>query len=516
MLFTSHIFIFLFLPTALAVMAFAKNYSLKIQLIIMISISLCFYTSNSSSQVAVLIFSILVNHSLISFAALSKNLIYRNAFYIASIFINIIILAYYKYFSFILMNFEIIRYIILPLYWNGWGIEAWKPEIGHYLITNPWGMTGNIISIPLGLSFFTFQQIAYLNDLWSGNIKNHKFLDYCFCVTFFPHLVAGPIVNYSELLPQLENKNIFKFNKFNIVAGFALFIIGLAKKNVIADPLSQIANIGFDHASQKLYLSPFIAWTSAFAYSFQLYFDFSGYSDMAIGLAKMFSVDLPVNFLSPYKSSNIIEFWRSWHITLSRFLKQYIYIPLGGNRVNSYRAYLNLIIVMLIGGIWHGAGWTYIIWGVLHGTFLVINHMWQKFSIKYTITRYYPKWISWFVTFICVTIAWIFFRSNSIISALNFIISLLNFDQYKIFDEKISFEYLLLPLSAIISFFMPNSTEIMSQYKIGIMPSGHPIDCPKTVYTWRYTCAYLFITALAAGVAIFYQTELPQFLYWKY
>jgi D-alanyl-lipoteichoic acid acyltransferase DltB (MBOAT superfamily) len=259
------------------------------------------------------------------------------------------------------------------------------------------------LALPLAISFFTFQQIAYLVDSYRKETKEYDFLNYALFVTFFPQLIAGPIVHHKEMMPQFASKwNLVK-NYRNIALGLFIFSIGLFKKVVIADTFATWATPGFDVATT---LTFFEAWATSLSYTFQLYFDFSGYTDMAIGAALLFNIKLPINFNSPYKATDIQDFWRRWHITLSRFLRDYIYIPLGGNRKGSFRTYNNLIITFLLGGLWHGAGWTFVFWGFLHGVALAIHRVWSSLGFKIW------TWLAWLITFNFVNIAWIFFRAK--------------------------------------------------------------------------------------------------------
>lgn len=278
----------------------------------------------------------------------------------------------------------------------------------------------NII-LPLAISFFTFQQIAYLVDAYRGEAREYSFLHYSLFVTFFPQLIAGPIVHHKEMLPQFAKNSTYKFHFSNFNIGLTIFIIGLFKKVVLADSIAIYSTPVFASADAGNNITFFEAWGGAIAYSLQLYFDFSGYADMAIGLAKMFGINLPLNFNSPYKSVNIIEFWRRWHMTLSRFLKDYLYISLGGNRKGSKN--LNLLLTMLLGGLWHGASYNFVIWGGLHGIFLIVNHGWQQFRHK-VLNHDLKKsskagtLFSIGFTFLSVTVAWVFFRAESLQGAL--------------------------------------------------------------------------------------------------
>ena len=259
------------------------------------------------------------------------------------------------------------------------------------------------LALPLAISFFTFQQIAYLVDSYRGETKEYDFLNYAVFVTFFPQLIAGPIVHHKEMMPQFASSRNMVKNYKNIALGLFIFSIGLFKKVVIADTFAVWATAGFDTATT---LNLFEAWATSLSYTFQLYFDFSGYTDMAIGLALLFNIKLPINFNSPYKATDIQDFWRRWHITLSRFLRDYVYIPLGGNKKGEYRTYNNLLATFIIGGIWHGAGWTFVFWGFLHGVALMIHRAWSRLGFKLW------TWLAWLITFNFVNIAWVFFRAK--------------------------------------------------------------------------------------------------------
>jgi alginate O-acetyltransferase complex protein AlgI len=283
-------------------------------------------------------------------------------------------------------------------------------------------LTVQNIVLPLAISFFTFTQIAYIVDAYKLKTKPYSFLDYCLFITFFPHLIAGPIIHHHELIPQFEDPAIYRLNLRNLALGLTLFGLGLFKKVVFADYAAGYANTVFYQAGHQPVVPLIDAWVGAIGYTVQLYFDFSGYSDMAIGAAKMFGIDFPTNFNSPYKSTSIIDFWRRWHITLSNFLRDYLYIPLGGSRQGTLRRHLNLIVTMLLGGLWHGAGWTYVMWGGMHGLFLVVNHQWNAWQKQrgFNLADRLP-WTSklaGIVTFIAVVIAWVFFRAETFPAAL--------------------------------------------------------------------------------------------------
>ena len=278
------------------------------------------------------------------------------------------------------------------------------------------------VVLPIGISFFTFTQIAFLVDTYQGKVREPRFLPYLLFVTYFPHLVAGPVLHHAEMMPQFARSETYRFRLDNVVSGLTLLTIGLFKKVILADGIQPFVAPAFDSALAQP-LTGLEAWGGVLAYSLQLYFDFSAYSDMAIGLSRVFNVELPLNFNSPYKARNISDFWRRWHMTLSRFLRDYLYVPLGGNRKGPIRRYANLLTTMLLGGLWHGAGWTFVIWGGLHGLYLVIHHAWQGVTERMKIA---PRWlqsrgaaaVSVLITFVAVTIAWVFFRATSLEAAL--------------------------------------------------------------------------------------------------
>jgi D-alanyl-lipoteichoic acid acyltransferase DltB (MBOAT superfamily) len=319
---------------------------------------------------------------------------------------NVALLGYFKYTDFMIDNFNLLA-------------DANVPSLD--------------LALPLAISFFTFQQISYLVDSFRQETKEYDFLNYALFVTFFPQLIAGPIVHHKEMMPQFTKVRNKVKNYRNIAMGLFIFSIGLFKKVVIADTFAVWATAGFDTATT---LNLFEAWATSLSYTFQLYFDFSGYTDMAIGLALLFNIRLPINFNSPYKATDIQDFWRRWHITLSRFLKNYVYIPLGGNRKGEFRTYNNLLATFIIGGIWHGAGWTFVFWGFLHGIALVIHRAWSKLDFKIW------TWLAWLITFNFVNIAWVFFRAkewNDAVIVLSGMVGLSGIRIHTILQNKLSF-----------------------------------------------------------------------------
>jgi D-alanyl-lipoteichoic acid acyltransferase DltB (MBOAT superfamily) len=274
------------------------------------------------------------------------------------------------------------------------------------------------VVLPLGISFYTFQQIAYLVDTARGDIRIRSFLDYATTVSFFPHLIAGPIILYRDILPQFAASTVIRLDQANFALGITLFVAGLAKKVIVADWMATYATPVFDAASMGMPPTLTEAWGGALAYTLQLYFDFSGYSDMAVGLGLMFNIRLPVNFNSPYKAVDIVDFWRRWHITLSYFLRRYLYVALGGNRRGPARRYVNILITMLLAGLWHGAGWTFILWGAYHGLLLCVNHLWHglRASLGFPVPAMPSRlgtWAGRALTLLAVIFGWVVFRAGS-------------------------------------------------------------------------------------------------------
>jgi D-alanyl-lipoteichoic acid acyltransferase DltB (MBOAT superfamily) len=388
MLFNSYEFIFLFLP----IMFFGYFYLTSRRLIIgskvwLVLGSLFFYSYWNVLYLPLILASMLVNYAIGSSMpkfdkARRGKRPTRKQMLIAGILFNIGLLGYFKYTDFFLENFN--------------GLFGASIPLPH-------------IALPLAISFFTFQQIAYLVDSYRNEAKEYDLLNYAVFVTFFPQLIAGPIVHHKEMMPQFSSKWNMVKNYRNIALGLFIFSIGLFKKVVIADTFAQWATQGFDHAPV---LNLFEAWATSLSYTFQLYFDFSGYTDMAIGAALLFNIRLPINFNSPYKARSIQDFWRRWHITLSRFLRDYVYVPLGGNRSGRYRTYGNLFATFLIGGLWHGASWMFVIWGALHGVAMIIHRIWQALGFRLW------GWLAWLVTFNFINVTWVFFRAESMDDAL--------------------------------------------------------------------------------------------------
>jgi alginate O-acetyltransferase complex protein AlgI len=352
--------------------------------------SIFFYGWWNPAYIGLMVGSILANYS---FGLLLAGKYRSKMLLMLCVTMNLLLLGYYKYTDFFIVNINELA-----------GLD-WQLH--------------NIV-LPLGISFFTFTQIAYLVDVYRAEVREARLTDYFLFVTYFPHLIAGPIIHHKEMMPQFSYKATEQITAQNLTAGMVLFTIGLAKKILIADRVVEYVGPVFSAAEQGATLTFFEAWGGALAYTLQLYFDFSGYADMALGLSLMFGIRLPLNFNSPYKSTNIIEFWRRWHMTLSRFLRDYLYIGLGGNRKGPFRRYVNLWLTMLLGGLWHGAGWTFVVWGAMHGSYLCINHGWRALFGKRppVLPEAVRTLIYGAITFLAVTVAWVFFRAETFSGAV--------------------------------------------------------------------------------------------------
>ncbi len=388
MLFNSYIFLFLFLPITWVLFRLACTFRLThIAIIILMIASLVFYSYWNPIFVLLILISIGFNYTwgrLLEVKTSPSRLLL-----FVGVAVNLSAIGYFKYANFLMAN-------VCGLFDVRWGEKD--------------------IFLPLGISFFTFQQIAYLVDCHRGITRERNVAQYALFVSFFPQLIAGPIVHHGEMISQFRRLRTYVMNYRNIAMGLGFLSLGLLKKLVIADSFSPWVKDAFDTSDALTFIE---AWGAALAYTFQIYFDFSAYSDMAVGLGKLFNIDLPMNFNSPYKATSIIDFWQRWHMTLSRFLKDYIYIPLGGNRRGVLRRYLNLLATMFIGGLWHGAAWTFVFWGGLHGVLLCINHAARRLCRRFSVSV--PAWAGWMLTFGSVVFGWVFFRAESFGRAISIV-----------------------------------------------------------------------------------------------
>jgi alginate O-acetyltransferase complex protein AlgI len=502
MLFNSFEFIFIYLPITLAgFIIIGRFVAAPIARVVWLALaSLAFYAYWNVDFLPIIVVSIVANF----FFALAIAAMLRASrlIFIAAVATNLALLGFYKY-----GNFAV--------------------EIYNAIAPHP--MAPSAVALPLGISFFTFTQIAYLADVTFGRAYERNFIKYVLFVTYFPHLIAGPIIHHREMMPQFAAAEP-RLSADRLAIGLTIFVIGLFKKAVIADYLSSIADPIFAAAAKGAILSSVDAWGGALAYSLQIYFDFSGYCDMAIGISFLFGIALPFNFDAPYKSRNIIEFWRRWHITLSRFLRDYLYIPLGGNRHGEVRRGLNLAATMVIGGLWHGAGFTFIIWGALHGLFLTINHEWLKVRKRSPVlsrvgeTPVYAL-MSLLLTQICVVVAWVFFRADTL-STAGSLLAAMGTPLLRFKASATTMRGMVSPLSFCViaagyavCFVMPNVNEMFLKNHVGLDTYGLPQAWSIVRLHWTMKVPWAVATATAfviALVAILAAGEGSPFLYFQF
>jgi len=398
MLFNSYAFIFFYFPIVLLGFFLIGKRNARAAAGFLALASLFFYGWWSVNALPLLVGSICFNYwaglRLTREAGRSEGK--RKHMLVMALTVNLVVLGIFKYANFFLSNVN-----------DGLAAAGFTPlPLLH-------------IALPIGISFYTFTQIAFLVDCWQGKVHERSFIHYVLFVTYFPHLIAGPVLHHAQMMPQFANPATYRVNYDKVALGIAIFVFGLAKKLLIADPVGQYADLMFNGVHGGVQPSLYTAWFGVLAYTLQIYFDFSGYSDMAVGLSLCLGVQLPLNFSSPYKSTSIVEFWRRWHISLSTFLRDYLYVPLGGNRKGPARRYLNLFLTMLLGGLWHGAAWTFVLWGALHGAFLIVNHLWNLKYRRESTPGPLARVLGWLLTFVCVMIAWVVFRAESMSAAMD-------------------------------------------------------------------------------------------------
>lgn len=403
MLFTSAGFAFLYLPVVFAGFFLIGRRSEWLAAAWLLLASLLFYAHWQPAHTLLLVGSIVWNFlvgrqigtsSARSAAAASATNSSPRRWLALGVAVNLLLLGYFKYANFLIDNLNLLL---------GSAID-----IGR-------------IELPIGISFFTFTQIAFLADTYQKGLREYRPVHYGLFVTYFPHLVAGPVLHHAQMMPQFSLADTYRPRFAHIASGMAIFCIGLFKKVVIADGIAPYADSVFNATAQGQIPTMAEAWLATLAYTAQLYFDFSGYSDMAIGLSRLFNIRLPYNFNSPYQCGSIIDFWRCWHISLSNFLRDYLYIALGGNRRGAFIRYRNLMITMVLGGLWHGASWNFVIWGTLHGAYLLVNHGWRALlgSAHARLASGLPYRIAaWSCTLLTVMIGWVWFRATDFGSAL--------------------------------------------------------------------------------------------------
>ncbi|MGO1117640.1 MBOAT family O-acyltransferase [Rhodovibrionaceae bacterium A322] len=517
MLFNTDEFIFLFLPIVLAgFFLLGRLGAHRACLLWLVAASLFYYGWWNPLYIILVGGSMMFNYTLGSYIGLSNKQDQRQQAKMLTtigVVANLGLLGYYKYANFFLENLDAV-------------------------VGQNWTL-GEII-LPVGISFFTFQQIAYLVDAYKGETKDYDFVQYSLFVMFFPQLIAGPIVHHKEMLPQFARAHTYKPRWSNVAIGSTIFAIGLGKKMLLADPLATVATPVFVAAGNGEELAFFEAWKGSIAYGLQLYFDFSGYSDMAIGLARMFGIRLPLNFNSPYKATGIIDFWRRWHMTLSRFLRDYIYIPLGGSRKGLSRRYINLMATMVLGGLWHGAGWSFMLWGFLHGFFLIVNHGWRYLMGKPS-TNPWAIFCARFITFVVVILAWVPFRAENMTDTMTVYRGMMNLPE--------NFSAVLAPLGwlgftfngptaggdelwlvAILIFWLsfvwllPNTQDLLARFRPAYHFDSSKLDkarlsfllkSPFVAY-WRPQIVWGILVGLILGLSLMSLNQVSEFLYYQF
>jgi D-alanyl-lipoteichoic acid acyltransferase DltB (MBOAT superfamily) len=500
MLFSSYTFLFQFLPATVLAFAAARRHSPRAGIMVLVGASLFFYGAWRPVYLLLFAASVAVNFAL---GLRMEDPLRRRGTGTFGVALNLAGLCYFKYTNFIFDSLNTLTGAPLPFV--------------------------NII-LPLGISFFTFQQIAYLVDVMRGARVERDIVSYTLFVSFFPHLIAGPLVHHAEMIPQFKRGRTGR-SAVLAARGLAIFAAGLFKKVVIADNLAQFVSPVFAHLDAGGGVTTSWAWLATLAYTLQIYFDFSGYSDMAIGLALLFGIRLPVNFRSPYQATSIIEFWRRWHITLSRFLRDYLYIPLGGNRLGEQRRYANLLVTMLLGGLWHGAGWNFLVWGGLHGLYLSINHLWRGWrgsKPEASIAGLMVKGTGWAITFFAVVVAWVFFRTKTAAGAWQMLQGLFGAEAgssayaspgiLRLMDLPmlVGEERLLLigggavALALAMALCLPNVPQLFRYREYRRAPER------AAWVRWRPNAAWALLSALALAISLFGMWQRLEFLYFQF
>lgn len=502
MLFHSIEFLFVFLPvTWIGFLLLVRAGRYRGVLAWLTFASLVFYGWWNPAYLALIGGSMLMNFGIGRFVGSGASRGLRGTAVVLGLVANLGALGYFKYANFFVDNINI-------LFGAGWNLER--------------------VILPLAISFFTFQQVAYLVDVWRGGSPKYSFVEYCFFVAFFPQLIAGPIVHHQEMLPQVARERWKPVRMLNLQVGITIFILGLFKKMVLADGCAEYASPIFNATADGLVFSTVDTWVGVVAYSLQLYFDFSGYSDMAIGLARCFGIVLPLNFDAPYRATNIIAFWRRWHITLSRFLRDYVYIPLGGSRRGVTLRYSNLMITMLLGGLWHGAGWNFVIWGGLHGLYLVINHLfnglrWFQFAAG-TVAARLAALGGWAIMMLAVMVGWVFFRAVDFDSAWAMVRTMFGFGapMSEGFPPAInvllagSGKFVWLGAVAAVALFAPSTQEYLRNYRpaFGLRRKDKSCRWPA----WRPTVRHALLLGVIAFLVFrrYFQLAPTEFLYFNF
>ena len=489
MLFNSFEFIFGLLPIAWVAWQFLLRRNLVAAATVALMVaSLFFYGWWNPQYILLIVGSIAFNYLVGSLLERRVGKRAGSALLALGVVANLTLLGYFKYAAFVIVNLNALTGAATPV--------------------------PNIV-LPLAISFFTFHQIAYLVDAFHGETRGSTLPQYAAFVTFFPQLIAGPIVRYREMIPQLKAIGPGTVTAEGLATGACFFITGLFKKVVIADNVAPYSTRVFAAADAGQAISPEFAWLGVLAYTAQLYFDFSGYADMAVGAGRMFGLNLPFNFNSPYRADSIAEFWRRWHMTLSRFLRDYLYIPLGGNRHGWRRRYVSLLVTMLLGGLWHGAGWNFVIWGGLHGVALVIQQMWRSIAgVKHAFTSNVGRLAGWFLTMLVVVAGWALFRATTLDGAVTVLSGMVGLTHGVVTDAPVTdvaTGWALVATALAIAFLCPNSQQLIDreQFKPDNEIPGVPLHFARS--SWTAAGYGLLLFASLASMS-----DVTEFLYFQF
>lgn len=483
MLFTDPLFLLVFLPLVWAGFRALQHLQWHNLLLPWLALgSLVFYGWNNLAYVPLLLGSIAANAVLAHVIHRSEGFT-RKSLTAAGIVLNLSVLGVFKYTAFTVETVNAVS-----------GMAFFVPHI----------------ALPLAISFYTFQQIAYLMDVHDGSIKPEKLVTYATFVLFFPQLVAGPVIRHQEMVPQLNRGQAWRINPQDIAVGLTLIAFGLFKKIGIADHLAPTSDAIFTLAQNGSPLDTATAWLGALSYTAQIYFDFSGYCDIGLGLARLFAIRLPINFNSPYQATSIIDFWRRWHITLSRFLRDYLYIPLGGGRHGKARQMLNLVLVMLLGGLWHGAAWSFVLWGMAHGAALAIAHAWKSHGKRL------PAFAGWALTLLFVVCAWVLFRADSLGAAGHMLNAMggMGSGHSTAFSSDAAFST---AGALAIAFIMPNALWLMRRYSPVF--ESLPLELAPRFFSrlrWTPTARWAFVCAFFLLAVILLADRPKEFLYFQF
>lgn len=502
MVFASHSFL-AFLAIVLAVYWFVGRRHESLGKPILIVASFVFYGYWIPAYLLLLSASILFNHAIARAVLSGPSASLRRALTILGIALNLALIGFYKYAAFLveLLNWTMQTQFDVP-----------------------------DIILPIGISFFTFQQISLLVDAYQGRVERLRFWDHVLFICFFPQLIAGPIVRQHDMLPQLAARRNWRLRADYLAIGIALFAFGLFKKTVLIDPFVPYLDLVYQTAAAGGAVGFVDGWVAGIGYGFQVYFDFSAYSDMAIGLGFMFGLRLPINFFSPYKADSIRAFWRRWHISLSRFLRDYLFVPMGGSRHGLARTVAALMITMGLGGLWHGAGWTFVIWGLLHGAYLSGNHLWRALVSKWLpgprdrIRRsvglsWVARILSIGITFLAVSFAWVFFRSPDLDSAMRLATAMFGFSSWHEVAQLTRGIVPLFPLYLLIVWLMPNTMELFQATRATLHVEEYRDDKVYPLPNWlsfELSPRWAATTAIVFICAWFALSNLSPFIYFQF